>query len=177
MIHHRSSVVQSATLRIAGPAMLLLLSGCAGYRLGNTLPPGIRSVAIPTFVNQTRQPNLEFETTNATIEEFQKDGSLRVVAPENANAMLEVTLTDYRLEPTRYRSDQPLTGREYRLQLTADAVFRRWPGGDTLAQRRKITGDATFFVSSDLPSAEREALRAASQDLARRLVRSVLEYW
>lgn len=53
--------------------LMCALSGCAGYKLGSNLPPGILSVAVPVFVNQTGQPSLETITTGAVIEEFQKD--------------------------------------------------------------------------------------------------------
>ena len=49
-------------------ALVPLLGGCLGYRLGTTLPPGIRSLHVPTFVNLTGEPGLESETaTTASV--------------------------------------------------------------------------------------------------------------
>ena len=60
-----------------------LLCGCAGYRLGTLLPPEIKTIHVPTFVNKTREPALEAETTGAAISEFQKDGTLRITDSES----------------------------------------------------------------------------------------------
>ena len=62
------------TIRI-GAALTLLLTGCTGYRLGSMLPPEIKTVYVPTFANQTTEPLLEMEATDAVIVEFQQDGS------------------------------------------------------------------------------------------------------
>ena len=37
---------------------LMLAAGCANYRLGSTLPPDVRTVYMPTCLNQTDEPLL-----------------------------------------------------------------------------------------------------------------------
>lgn len=153
------------------------LAGCAGYQLGSTLPPGVKTVAVPTFVNATDHPELEAETTKAAIAEVQKDGTLRVVSADAADAVLEVRLTRYALVPTLYRNDARTTAREYRLELTADLIFRRQASKQAMMESRGIIGYATFVADVDLPSAERMALPDAAKDLAHNLVKRIVEYW
>lgn len=158
-------------------ALLGTLTGCIGYTLGNNLPPGVRSVFVPVFVNQANEPGLETITTSATIAEFQKDGSLRVRPREQANSVVEVTLTHYSLTPLRYRKDQTTTAQEYRLTIKADVVLRRLPGKEILSQTKDVEGFADFVSLADLPSSQREALPKVAADLAHRIVKTVVEYW
>jgi hypothetical protein len=160
-----------------GIALLFTVSGCTGYKLGSNLPPGIRSVAVPAFVNQTGQPALETLTTGATIQEFQKDGSLKVAPREQADSVLEVTLTRYSLTPLRYRENRATTAQEYRLTIRADVILRKSSTKDVVSQTSGVEGYADFETLTDLPSAQRDALPKAAQDLAHRIVKTVVEFW
>jgi hypothetical protein len=162
-----------------GITALLLspLSGCVGYKLGSNLPPNIHSVAVPVFVNQSGEPALETLTTSATIQEFQKDGSLKVADRSTADTVVEVTLKKYKLAPLRYRSDKATTAREYRLTLVAEMTWLRLPGREILAGPLRVEGYADFEALTDLPSARRDALPEAADDLAHRIVRTIVEHW
>jgi len=72
---------------------------------GQHAAPGVKTVAVPMFVNVTDHPELETEITKAAIAEVQKDGTLRVVPADAADAVLEVRLIRYTLVPTRFRAD------------------------------------------------------------------------
>lgn len=150
--------------------------GCAGYQLGNTLPPGIKSVYIPTFLNRTNEPEIEVRTTSLAIQEFRRDGSIRVVDAEHADARLEVTLLSYELYPLRYERNDARAADEYRLIITAKAVFRMADTGKVLSENI-VQGESTFVLSGDLSSAKLVALPNAARDLAHDIVESVVEYW
>jgi hypothetical protein len=170
---------RTAAARAAALAALLglALSGCAGYRLGTTLPPDIKTIHVPTFVNACGEPLVENETTRATREEFQKDGTLRITADASgADLVLKATLTDYTLEPLRYERDRPRSAREYRLKLTAEIAADRVRTGGVLVKRR-VEGDTTFELTGDLASAKAAALPRAAADLAHKIVGSVVECW
>ena len=175
------SVIRRSPFGGRVPAVLAVLlagflPGCVGYQLGSTLPPGIKTVFVSTFVNQTGEPRVEVEATRAAIQEFQKDGTLRVRGKDQADALLTVTLVEYELEPLRYEKDRAKTTQEYRLLLTADIVFERASNGEVLVSRR-VFGETDFEPAGDLSSAKRAALPAAARDLAHDIVESVTEYW
>ncbi len=153
-----------------------LTPGCIGYRLGSTLPPGIESVHVPIFLNETTEPLLETQTTGATIQELQKDGTLRVRDKSGADALLEVTLTRFTLEPLRYERDSAKTTNEYRMRIRAKLIFKRLSDGSVMSERT-VEGEATFEPSGSLTAAKREALPEASRDLAHDIVESIVEYW
>jgi len=156
--------------------LLPLAGGCMGYRLGTTLPPGIRSLYIPSFVNRTGEPELEVATTRAAIQEFQKDGTLRLGSEGGADAYLKVTLQEFRLEPLRFSGDQAKTTSEYRLVIIAKVNFHRSTTDERLSSQR-VRGESTFEPGGDLSMAKLNALPEAAEDLAHHIVKTVVEYW
>lgn len=152
-----------------------LLSGCA-YRLGSTLPAGIKTVHVSNFINKTNEPQLEVDTARAVIQEFQKDGTLRVVASDRADLNLKITLTELTLEPLRYDSDEVRTTSEYRLRIRAKMQLRRNSTGKMMVDK-EVEGETTLEPGSDLTSAKVAATPAAATDLAHDIVESVVEYW
>ena len=105
------------------------LAGCTQYRLGSMLPPGLTSIHVPTFANGTSEPQLEFETTNATIQEFQETYDRNVATHPN----------------------------EYRQQLVADVVLKDSRTQKVLLNRKGVVGEWTFLAGSDLRTDERVA--------------------
>jgi hypothetical protein len=154
----------------------LLHTGCAGYRLGSTLPPDINIVHVPTFINKTTEPRLEIETSQATISEFQRDGTLSISDISKCDVILNVTLVGFKLDPLRYDPDTSTTTREYRLTITSDIELVNRVTKAVMT-RTTVQGEADFTPTGDLSSAKREALPTAARDLAHDIVESVVEYW
>src|SRR5258708_8986215 len=65
-----------------------LLSGCGYTSSPAMLPPQLKTVAIPTFVNGTTEVGLDQEITQAVIDAFVKDNHLRVVDDKSPNLLL-----------------------------------------------------------------------------------------
>lgn len=168
-----------STLRtfLAGLAAAALVTGCAGYKLGSMLPDDIKTVHVPTFVNQTSEPLLEVDATQALIAELQRDGSLRVADAATADAIAEVTLRDYRIDPISYRGDDRTRAREYRIVISADIVMKRRVDGSIVVNARGVRGEGVFPFSGDLTSSKRRGNPLASEDLAYRLVTQIVEVW
>lgn len=160
-----------------GLVMAGYLTGCAGYRLGSMLPPDIKTVHVPTFINRTSEPQLEVETTQAMIEDLQRDGSLRVVNQDQADAVLKVVLRNYSLEPVSYRSDQRTSAREYRIVLTASILMTRKGNGSVIVEAPEVQGEYVFQVLGDLSSSKLRGLPLAADDLAHQIVEKIVEVW
>jgi len=162
------------------PAAILMvgagLAGCAGYQLGSTLPKNLKTVYVPAFVNKTEEPLAETEATKATLQELQKDGTLRVTTQEACDTILEVTLVDIKFTPLSYQANSQKTANEYRMYVTASIIFKKSKTNELLT-KKTVTGETTFLPAGDLASAKRLALPYASKDLAHRIVEAVTEYW
>lgn len=154
-----------------------MLTGCAGYQLGTTLPQGLRTIYVPTLINETSEPGVDTETTSAVIQEFQRDGTVRVASADLADLRLEGTVVKYAIEPLRYREDRATTADEYRIRLTADIVVTHTDDGSVFMRRNGVQGEATFILTGDMRSAKQDALPDAARDLAHDIVEAIVEHW
>ena len=83
---------------------LLLVSAC-GYQLsgkGTHVPPGITSLAIPTFVNQTLEPGIEIPFTQGFLREFLFDSRVKISSRSEADAVLEGVIKSFLLQSVSY---------------------------------------------------------------------------
>lgn len=158
-------------------ALALGLVGCYGYRLGTSLPPNVASVHVRPFNNLSGEPDVETAVTTATVREFQKDGSLRMLNSDEADAIVEATVTGVKLEPLRYSKNRATAPTEFRLLLTAEVVLKERKTGKILSTHRGLTGKTAFVPGGDLSSAKRRAIPTAAQDLAHEIVSAVVEAW
>lgn len=154
------------------------LAGCAGYRLGSMLPPHVKTVYVPIAVNNTSEPFIEADVTRSVVQEIQRDGSLRLAGtPDEADAILALTLTKFELEALTYERERRTAANEYRLLLRARTILTDAKLGRVITESPDVYGEGTFDVQGDLTSSKATALPAAAKDLARRIVDSIVEAW
>lgn len=151
--------------------------GCAGYKVGSMLPADVRTVWVPTVQNKTQEPFLEQDVTSALMAALQMDGSLKVAEEKDADAVLRVTVTGFRLDPVAYESGTSNTTEEYRMTLTASYVLQRTEDGTVVAESSAVRGWEDFDFTGDLTSSKAVALRPAAEDLGRRIVDAIVMYW
>jgi hypothetical protein len=158
-------------------AAIVLLCGCAGYRLGPTLSAEYRSVAVPMFRNKTYQPQIEAQITNGIIKRFQSDGTLRIESVANADLILTGEILRYRRHELRSRRVETGTPREYRVSIDAKIEARDRLTGKIVLPATTVTGSADTFIGNDLQTAEAQVLPLIAEDLARQVVTLIAEKW
>jgi hypothetical protein len=156
--------------------LVLITTGCAGYRLGpvNGLAGGEKSVQVTPFVNRTLQPRLTDAVTSQMRAELQRDRTYQLSSSGEADMILSGELTSYLRSEVTLASNDILTVRDFRLSLVAHVTAReRGTGKEILNQ--SVTGHTLIRVGSDLPSAERQALPLLAKDLARNITALLAE--
>ena len=163
---------------IAAVIACALLGGC-GYKLGEIRPTPMRSVrnlAVPTFKNKTYEARVEVLLADTLIKTLQEDGTYTIVSEDNAEAILNCTLT--RIERSSLRSVQSnvLATAEFGLRLDiAYQVSDRVTG--SILKKGRVNGDTSFFSNTDLQTAERQAIPVAARNAAVKLTTEVAEGW
>jgi len=158
--------------------LLLLSSGCASYHLGSMLPDDVKTVYMPTCINETTEPMIEQDVTSAILAQIQMDGSLRVVnRKEQADTILDVTLTKFWLDPVAYVEGQSSTANQYRMNIRASFVLKRRADQSVVAESPGVTGWYEFNFTGDMTSSKNIALRPTAEDLGRRIVNGIVQYW
>ena len=158
------------------PVLALILSGCAGYRVGSTLDKSIKTVSL-TIVNKTDEPSIEVYVMKALRAELQMDGRLKVCSSNESDVVLSVTLKKFELEALAFNRHQGSLAEEYRMTMIATAVLSDAETGKVILENPKLWGESEFPYSDDLTSAKRGAMPDAANDLARKVVSTVVTAW
>lgn len=162
------------------PIVLLLIAstGCSmlGYSIGSSLPPGIKTVYVPVFINESGEPELETEATVACIQEVQRDGSLKIADIDSADSILKVTVNKLTMSPVRYTRDNAATANEYLLRIDGNMVLARNKTGEEIV-KKSVYGEKSFQTLGDTPSSKRAAIPDAVKNLAHDIVKNAAEAW
>jgi hypothetical protein len=146
--------------------LLLFFSAC-GYRIvgsARTLPGGIKSLAIPTFKNQTRQFKIEQQFTAAVLKEF----TLRTKVPVNssergAEAVLQGEIRYLNASPVSFGSDAFATAFLVTVQIAVRLVRVRdgsiiWENPDFIYRGQYVLNSkVTEFFSEENAAVDRMA--------------------
>lgn len=162
-----------------GTSLFLILTGCAGYRVGNIGGrniQGVKSVYVAVAKNETFEPGLQVLTTDAILRAFDNDGTFETTTSEKADSELKVDIVKMDRVPLRGSRENVLLTAEYQVTLTAKITFINRRLGRTVLEK-EVSGTTTYFAQTDLQESERQALPLAEEDLAKNAVRLITEGW
>lgn len=161
--------MSSILLRLgAGACLLLLLSGCAGYKLGptNGQHSGARSVQINPFENKTIEPRLLEAISYALRKELQQDGTFHLDTHNEGDLIVSGTILKFERSAVSVRANDALSPLDLRITIHARVLARERISGKVILDR-EVRGQTEVRSSVDLVSAERQAVPLAMQELAR----------
>jgi outer membrane lipopolysaccharide assembly protein LptE/RlpB len=170
----------SKTVGVLVLLLALASAGCGYHTAGHAakLPPDLKTIAIPTFVNHTHTYRVEQVLTTAVVREFLSRTHYRIAneASDSADATLRGDVLTTEFAPLTYDSS---TGRASSALITVTMrvklVDRQ---GKVLYQNENYVFREQYQVSREISSffeEETPALDRLSGDFARTLVSNVLE--
>jgi hypothetical protein len=167
------------------PFVALLFTSCAGYKVGPIQPTfmkDVRTIAVPSFHNDTLEPRVEVLLATGLIKQIQQDGTYQIANEKDADAVVQGTLMEIRRFPARSVRSNTLQTKEYILQLKCRFVVTNRTTGAILDERT-INGSTSFYVTgsdngtADVNQDERQAIPLAAEDLAVQYVSLLSEGW
>ncbi|MFM8365026.1 MAG: LPS assembly lipoprotein LptE [Verrucomicrobiota bacterium] len=159
-------------------AALLALSGC-GYKLGEIRPTpmrSVRSLAVPTFKNNTYESRIEILFADTLVKKLQQDGTYSIVNTNQADAIVNCTIEKIDRGSLRSVQNNVLATSEFSLIVTARYEVIDQRTGIVLMQGT-VQGRTSFFSGNDLQTLERQGLSNAASDLAQNLATRLTEGW
>ena len=184
MKHHRYWKLRPLR-RLVNPLVVtmtfvLALAGC-GYHVvgqGTTLPPNLKTIAIPAFVNHTPRYRLEQKLTEAVDREFLSRTSYRVIAdPSGGDAVLhgEVTAIESAVEvydTTTGRATAMLITVRMKVSLVDQQTKKELYRNDNFVFRQPyaISTSVSNFFDEQNPALDRMC-----RDFASALVAAIVE--
>ena len=149
--------------------LALVLSGCAGYRLGptNGQAAGARSVQIEPFENKTFIPRLGDYVNNSLRKHLQEDGTYRLETHDDGDIIVSGVITDYQRKELSFQPQDVITVLDYEITMTAQITARERATGKILFDR-PVKGRTEIRAGTDLTATERQAAPLLADDLAKK---------
>jgi len=149
---------------------VMLLAGCAGYRVGPTSgqEAGSRSIQIQPFVNHTPEAGMADELTSALRKSIQRDGTFQLATHGGADIVVKGVINNYQRRELSLSRNDTRTVQDYQVQLTAQIVATETATGRIVLDR-PVSAGALLRVGDDFVSSERQALPILARDLASKI--------
>ena len=153
----------------------LALGGCLYGFAGGGLPPAIKTVAILPFDNQTPEPTLTQEISQAVREAIERRLGLRQSAETRADAVVRGSITRYEPDvPVSYQGGEDrevnVTRRQVQITLTVEILDQKQ--GKPLWQRSGLVVKGDYDAGQ-----EAEGRRMALDDRVVNIVEGAQSQW
>lgn len=105
-------------------ALLTVFAGCVYSFSGASIPPHLKTIAIPVAADQSGSgdPNLRNEYSTQLVDRFVRDNSLQLTDRENADCVLESVITNIQDASAVVQAGEQVTSR--RMTISVRVVFQ-----------------------------------------------------
>jgi hypothetical protein len=161
---------ESPRLRTMAPLFLVpLLLRCGAYSFsGASLPPHLKTVAIPLFENRTPEFGIDQLLTDAVIEAVTRDNTLKIAEPAAADCLLRCTLN--RIEDRAGQYDQNEEATTFRITLSVQATFED-------QEKRVVIWQSPFSAFGNYSENRDEGIAEAVDKLKVEIVNRMVSNW
>jgi hypothetical protein len=169
---------RSLLLQLAAVALATVAGCTCRYSFSqSSIPSHINTVAIPPVRNETVEPALDQEVTDAITREFILDNSLRVLPIDEADSAILGVIIGYRNHVFGFNAQEQTE--EYEVIIEMRIEFKDLVKRKTLWEEKRMIGRTTYFVvdtSGQEAQTEVEgrgdAIELLANDILSRTVRS-----
>jgi hypothetical protein len=155
------------------PLLFFWLAGC-GYQMGNLLPQGIHTVAVPVFGNDTLYRGYEFSLTEAVIAEILNLTSLQIATVARADTLLDASIE--RIAQSTIAKDENRLATRLDITITVHITWRDLRTGKNIVPARKIA--ETVEINTTQGETLDNAIGQGLRKLARLIVYALEDpYW
>ena len=125
----------------------IFLQSCGFYSMAGSIPPHIKSIAIPLVENQTAEFAMAETVTDNLVSKFTKENILRVTSEKNADSMLNGIIMKVDDGPYTFSKEEAVT--EYRFTVS---MKLEWVDmvNDKVLLTKQYTGWGAYGLSGDI---------------------------
>jgi len=156
---------------------LIFLFGC-GYHVsgtGGSLSKGFRTISIPVFDNDSNEPLIQRQFTDAVRQAFLTDGRLRLSSPDKADLLLNGLIKRYSRRSVAFNRDDVVTESIITLDIyveVMDQINEKIYMKNSMSTKWDYRSDSLLINTE---AARQTALHEAYRDLALRVVSLVID--
>ena len=168
-------LTQSLTAVIA--TVLFFATGCSSYKFRSSVPEELRTLAVPVFENDSGFPEIDALVTQYVLREFQREGTFKISALDNASLKLLGKLINSDIQSLSRDRNYGSRTSEYRYKLVAEITVVERGTGKLIIDDMQIKADTTFSTRGDMLTGLQDAQPRIAKELARSITDAVLAHW
>ena len=157
--------------------LLLGVVGCSNYRLAGTpinLP--FKSVYVEPVKNFSYAPQASNLLTNAISDAISQTPQIKVANKSDADAVLSVTITDYRKTPYATNSKDTALASSYKMYMTASCTLTM--GSKIIFKDRSVRGSMILNArDGNFINNEYQSMPIITRDLGVKIKDAVIGIW
>lgn len=158
----------------------LVVSGCGSYRLAGTPQPlPFSTIYVKPVINRSYAPQATQTLSAQVANMLAQSPNLRVVYQSDAEATLEVEITDYKHWLKATRADDTALGLSYEVILTCRCSLLDNKTGKFIFQGKPVVYRDVVYLggTGDLIGPEYQNMPILARGMARRIADEVLGIW
>ena len=159
---------------------VLFAASCGYYHMGSMMHPQIKTIAISTIRNDTREPLLTELARQQIAARFQSDNSLKLVSKDEADCILYVRLVSVSNSMRRYKpsyEDDDYRPAEFHISVSAEMEVLIPGRSEPLIRKRTVSGASNYEYNVDPQVGRYYGLRQACFELGGQIVEYTTEAW
>jgi len=156
-----------------------LLAGCANYSLGPTGALPFKSLYVAPAQSKAYVPQAQAPVTEFVRQSLLQEGTVTLADQANADATLDIILTDYHRSIAATAQSNTLNARSYILTLVASCTLVNNRTGKVYFKDRLVTASTETYVSesNDFSEPEYQAIPLLARELGRKIKDTVVGTW
>ena len=152
-----------------------LLCGCATeYSWKSSVPEGARTVAVPTFRNESDVMEFGALASRQVLREFQREGTFKIRRAGDAAVEVQGVVKSVTAGVTGYDRTTELLTSAYELSAVVEVSVIDKRMRKVLVDAKVYRPSVTMTAGRDLSTAKREAAGRLADELSRQVVDDVL---
>lgn len=155
---------------------VVLTSGCGtDYSWRSSVPENARTVAVPTFRNESEVSEIGAVAARQLLREFQREGTFKIRRVGDAALEVQGVVKSVQSETSAYnrRSGHRMSTYDLRATVEVSVIDKR--NQKVVIDNRMYTAETGMTAGQDLTTARRDASGRLMDDLSRQVVDDVLK--
>lgn len=155
------------------PAVCCLLStflNCGPYSFTGSGLPGIKTIAIPLFENQTQEYGIREELTEKLVQGFIQDNTLKVVNQKIADSVLKGIILQYQKDAHTFDEQEDV--KEYIVRINVKVVLEDKKHSKNIWEEESLQGWGIYSATEETESdGKAKAIAKLAEDIVNRTVK------
>ena len=126
---------------------IFVITSCSYYSMAGSIPPHIKSIAIPLVNNQTAEFGIAENITDNIIEVFNEENILHIIDADDADSILQGTIISLDDAPYTFSSEEAVS--EYRINISMEVTWKD-VANDVDLLKKRYSGWGAYGLSGDI---------------------------